>query len=109
MIRSGKVIAVIASVIPILILITASDQYLAEEGDLVFEEGPLPARFPHSMHRIRFRCSVCHDRIFEMKLGSAEMTMALFKSGKYCGECHNGKVGFNIGFETCNRCHSGIP
>ncbi len=86
-------------------------------GDLVFErragpqgsEGILPAVFPHWIHRARFRCYVCHPAIFEMQLGSSEITMAKIREGQYCGKCHNGRIAFNVEFQTCGRCHREPP
>lgn len=43
-----------------------------------------------------------------MKKGANKMSMKLFKQGKFCGECHNGKEAFKIGFGACNRCHKKI-
>ncbi len=80
-------------------------------GDIVFESHGaskelLAPYFPHWKHRIRYRCSVCHEKIFIMERGGNEMNMGLFKEGKFCGECHDGQEAFKIGFGTCNRCHS---
>ncbi len=63
------------------------------------------AVFPHWKHRTRFKCFVCHDKIFKMKLGADNINMDAVRSGKFCGVCHNGKVAFAIGFDTCERCH----
>ncbi len=82
-------------------------------GDIRFErktkgsdEFP-PARFPHWVHRVKFKCFVCHNNSvgFKMKAGSALITMDAIEDGKYCGACHKGKPAFPVGFETCNRCH----
>lgn len=82
-------------------------------GDLVFErrggdEGSssiLPAIFPHWVHRVRFRCYVCHPRPFEMELGANEITMQKIQKGEFCGACHNGRIAFNVDFQSCSRCH----
>jgi c(7)-type cytochrome triheme protein len=83
-------------------------------GDIVWErqgqaEGEAgafdPAVFPHWIHRIRYRCSVCHPALFEMKRGADKITMDAMEKGKFCGACHTGRIAFKIGFETCNRCH----
>lgn len=78
-------------------------------GDITFEreggtEGFAPGYFPHWVHRIHFRCYVCHDAIFPMKRGDA-MTMEQMSAGKLCGTCHNGKVAW--GLDECQRCHVG--
>lgn len=83
-------------------------------GDLVFERqeggqvgsGSIqPAVFPHWVHRARYRCYVCHPAIFEMELGSTEITMEKIREGELCGKCHNGRIAFNVEFQTCARCH----
>jgi len=84
----------------------------AEWGDIAFkrqtqapgDEYP-PATFPHWVHRIQFRCYVCHEDIFQMKAGENPITMEAISAGKYCGTCHNGKIAFGVVFESCQRCH----
>ena len=63
------------------------------------------AVFPHWIHRTQFKCYVCHDDIFKMKLGADKIDMDEVRDGKFCGKCHNGKTAFAIGFDTCERCH----
>lgn len=83
----------------------------AEVGDIEFKresEAPgdyPPATFPHWVHRMQFRCYVCHDDIFQMKAGSNPVTMEAIGQGKFCGTCHNGKIAFGVLFESCQRCH----
>jgi len=64
-----------------------------------------PAVFPHWRHRIRFKCSACHPQIFEMKKGANNITMNAIREGKFCAECHNGNVAFEVSFQSCYRCH----
>jgi c(7)-type cytochrome triheme protein len=86
-------------------------------GDLVFErkgapEGSAsikPSIFPHWVHRARFRCYVCHPKIFEMRQGANDVTMDKIKKGQFCGACHNGRIAFNVEFQTCDRCHTELP
>jgi c(7)-type cytochrome triheme protein len=86
-------------------------------GDLVFErkgekanmEAFPPSVFPHWVHRIRYRCDACHDRLFAMEAGSSEISMAQFKQGEACGACHDGKAAFDDSFENCSRCHRPPP
>jgi c(7)-type cytochrome triheme protein len=87
-------------------------QCLGDEfGDIKFKrksdapgEYP-PAIFPHWLHRMQFRCYVCHDDITKMKAGSNPITMDAIEGGKFCGACHNGKIAFGVVFEACPRCH----
>lgn len=82
-------------------------------GDVTFvrktkgEDDFPPATFSHWNHRVKFKCYVCHNKTvgFEMKAGSAAITMALIDDGKYCGACHKGQPAFAVGFESCTRCH----
>lgn len=68
------------------------------------EEMP-PAKFPHWLHRVRFKCSACHPALFEMKAGANKITMDEILGGKFCGSCHNGKVAWLVSFENCHLCH----
>jgi c(7)-type cytochrome triheme protein len=84
----------------------------AAPGDVLFaregakEGDPLPPSiFPHWVHRIRYRCSVCHPAIFEMEQGANEVTMESINKGQFCGRCHTGKAAFDVDFQTCARCH----
>ena len=82
----------------------------AAPGDLVLDKktratGFDPVVFPHWVHRIHFRCSVCHEQIFEMKRGANEITMEKINQRESCGKCHNGETAFEAGFQACSRCH----
>lgn len=82
-------------------------------GDILFvrktkgDEDFAPAVFPHWVHRVKFKCYVCHNNTvgFQMKAGSTAITMDMIEEGKYCGQCHKGKPAFGVSFETCSRCH----
>ncbi len=83
----------------------------AEVGDIAFtrkvagaDDFP-PAVFPHWLHRMQFKCYVCHEGVFQMKAGANPVTMDAIQQGKYCGACHNGKTAFAPMFEYCSRCH----
>lgn len=64
-----------------------------------------PSRFSHWMHRIRYRCSACHVRLFQERAGSTRTSMAEIAEGKSCGACHNGKLAFGTEIQNCDRCH----
>jgi c(7)-type cytochrome triheme protein len=82
-------------------------------GDVLFvrktkgSDDIAPAVFPHWVHRVQFKCYVCHNNTvgFQMKEGSADITMDTIEEGKHCGQCHKGKTAFGVSFETCTRCH----
>lgn len=94
-----------------LLLVVLAGPGRAVEGDIVFKrkgdaDKDTPAAvFPHWAHRIRFKCYVCHDQIFQMKAGADPVTMDAITDGKFCGACHDGKTAFAVGFDTCARCH----
>ena len=64
--------------------------------------------FPHWIHRILFKCKVCHERLFVMKNGSNDITMNKIDNGNMCGACHNGKLAFSPK-DNCERCHQYNP
>jgi c(7)-type cytochrome triheme protein len=84
-----------------------------EYGDIHIDNfseknGMRPVVFPHWFHRIRFRCSVCHDQLgFAMKKEANRIDMGKIADGKFCGACHNGQVAWAPIY--CNRCHTGLP
>lgn len=63
------------------------------------------ATFPHVVHRLRFRCKVCHLEIFEPKQGANRVTMRAILAGEACGKCHNGTVAFAPDIGNCSTCH----
>lgn len=86
---------------------------MAAPGDIEFKRpegqtaGPVPpAVFPHWIHQIRYRCYVCHPRLFVMKAGGNDVTMQKIQKGEQCGACHNGKTAFKVNFQSCSRCHA---
>jgi c(7)-type cytochrome triheme protein len=85
----------------------------AEYGDVVLNNraekaGMRPVIFSHWLHRIRFKCNVCHSEIgFTMRAGTNDILMTDIKAGKFCGACHNNQIAW--GAENCHLCHSGLP
>lgn len=63
------------------------------------------ARFPHWLHRIRYRCKTCHPSLFDTRAGADTVTMDMMSEGQSCGSCHNGRDAFRGGFGECHRCH----
>lgn len=69
--------------------------------------GIQPVVFPHSKHRIKYTCRVCHTELdFNMKANTTVIREIENRKGKYCGACHNGKVSFKLN-GNCDKCHSG--
>jgi c(7)-type cytochrome triheme protein len=95
----------------VVLAIAAAQAGAGDLGDVKFartvpgtEQIP-PAVFPHSMHRIAYKCGACHDSLFPMKAGSAKITMDAIQEGHSCGTCHNGELAFASTFATCALCH----
>jgi len=63
--------------------------------------------FPHWIHRVQYKCKLCHENIFEIEAGKNPTNMKKIVQGESCGVCHNGKISWNI--ENCERCHSKNP
>ena len=68
------------------------------------KEGLPPVIYPHWIHRIYFKCKVCHNGIFMMRRWVNEISQKEIEAGKQCGICHNGKIAFD-GRRNCRRCH----
>ena len=60
--------------------------------------------FPHWFHRIRYKCKVCHEKIFVMRKGANKISMREIMDGKFCGTCHNGMIAWEP--LECKKCHS---
>jgi c(7)-type cytochrome triheme protein len=53
-------------------------------------------------------CKDCHRGLFSMKYGTAKITHAELKQGRFCGACHNGTLSFSTVDEgKCFACHQG--
>jgi c(7)-type cytochrome triheme protein len=66
--------------------------------------GAPPVVFPHWIHRIEFRCSVCHPDIFQMRAGAHSIMMErMVARGTFCATCHNGTIAWRP--VNCHRCH----
>lgn len=93
--------------------IAAAGMASAEYADIIFNRyseaaGVRPVIFPHWFHRVRFRCKVCHHELgFKMRAGANDMKMTDMINGKFCGMCHNDRIGW--GMQNCDLCHSGKP
>lgn len=95
-------------------LVVSAPVLWAADGDVVLkregEDTSLPrAVFPHWIHRIRYRCYVCHPEPFDMQGSAPPITMDAIMAGRFCGGCHNGRTAWAVDAETCNRCHVQRP
>ena len=81
-------------------------------GAIVFIKPVRAVIFEHEFHLgKKFNCQSCHPDLFTKKAGEVEQkddfTMASFKQGKYCGNCHDGTTAFSVN-TNCNWCHIGV-
>ncbi len=109
MTRAAKAAGVLGLLLAALVsaaLAAPGDFVLPRKGHPEGGEAFPPAVFPHTLHRVLFRCYVCHDSLFKMKLGADHITMEAIGNGRYCGACHNGNTAFEASsFSNCSRCH----
>lgn len=64
--------------------------------------------FSHEVHTEKqgLKCAECHPKVFKMKAGGDEVTMAAINEGKFCGSCHDGKKAFSASDKAnCDKCH----
>ncbi len=87
----------------------ASNVLAVPPGKIVIWEGggQGAVKFEGTEHAEKgYKCESCHPSLFEMKKGSAKMTMDLLNKGQFCGACHNGKVAFSTSDTgKCHECH----
>lgn len=108
-----SIVLVLLVFAPLAVCGAPGARYGQRYGDVVMnkfaeQRGMAPVVFPHSLHRVHFRCNVCHEELgFAMKAGANKIEMANIVQGQYCGACHNGKIAW--GSADCNRCHRGWP
>lgn len=68
------------------------------QGQVIFEEDEHAEK--------GYTCDSCHPSLFQMKKGSAKITMASHSNGQYCGACHNSKTAFGTDNpKKCHECH----
>lgn len=54
-----------------------------------------------------YTCDACHPALFQMKKGTAVMTMEALNRGAFCGHCHNGAAAFSTtDRKKCDKCHA---
>jgi c(7)-type cytochrome triheme protein len=73
-----------------------------------FAGGPMgKVTFDGKVHADKgLKCDACHTKIFQMKKGSAKITMAAMNKGENCGTCHNGTQAFKSSDpKNCGNCH----
>lgn len=88
--------------VPAVLFAVPSGQVITWEGG-----GAGMVKFEGAEHAKKgYKCESCHPSLFQMKKGSAKMTMELLNSGQFCGACHNGKIAFSTSNpKKCHECH----
>ncbi len=81
-----------------------ADIYMDSTRDSMAKADVGAVVFPHWFHRIRYKCKVCHEKIFVMKKGGNNISMREIMDGKFCGTCHNGMIAWEP--LECKKCHS---
>ena len=73
----------------------------------VGDEGKVTFSHENHTEKQKIECKECHTKVFKMKKGADNITMAAMKEGKFCGgACHNGKRAFDASApENCAKCH----
>jgi len=66
-------------------------------------KGEMEVRFNHEKHASPSKCTDCHPRLFQIKKGSNNITLADHNRSKSCFGCHDGKKTFSR--YDCNSCH----
>ena len=80
-------------------------------GDIVMDRRSTanhinPVLFSHWRHRTQFKCYACHPDPFEMRAEANDISMDNLGAGEYCARCHNGRIAFSVGFDSCRTCHA---
>ena len=107
-----KMLLILGTVAGLGLMLYTSSTIAGFYADMVLnskaeKRGMPPVVFPHWIHRIEFKCKVCHPKIFKMRSGANDIDMFKIISGQFCGKCHNGTVAWKP--VQCARCHSGLP
>lgn len=114
-----KIVLVLALALllaPLAWLPGGTGQADAQEGygeDIIFTKPVKGVLFSHKTHveDSGMSCNLCHDKLFQMSALTAQespdFTHKSFKAGKYCGACHDGKMGFPMDAQ-CAKCHTGV-
>ncbi len=109
-------IYIVAGLVIIWLFLFSPATAVAEYGDIILNSKADSMRkaevgdvlFPHWFHRIRYRCSVCHEKIFVLRAGGNDISMSsISEAGEQCGKCHNGMIAWEP--LECDRCHSLEP
>ena len=114
MIQAGKVLSGLLLVLTTVVFILSggpeaeakeyADIYMDATRESMEKADVGAVVFPHWFHRIRYKCKVCHEKIFIMRKGANKISMREIMDGKACGTCHNGQIAWEP--LECKKCHS---
>ncbi len=107
--RRGLLSIILVGVLSVGVIFSADareygDIYMDSTRDSMAKADVGAVVFPHWFHRIRYKCKVCHEKIFVMRRGANNISMADIMDGKACGTCHNGQIAWEP--LECKKCHS---
>ena len=90
------------SMVPSILYAVPAGKVITWEGG-----GQGVVRFEGDEHAEKgYKCNSCHPSLFQMKKGSARITMEFLNKGQYCGFCHNGNTAFATNDpKECHECH----
>lgn len=97
----------IISLLPSILMAGFGDVVVKGNKKTSTQEDVKDVVFPHWIHRIRYKCKLCHEEIFEIEAGKNATTMKKIVGGESCGTCHNGEISWDV--EKCELCHSQEP
>jgi len=99
-------VALIAALCPAAF--AGDDIMLGSKIQSMKKAGVGPVKFPHTFHKKKFKCSICHPGIFADKLGANDISMKKNMDGKFCGSanCHNSQKAFPL--YECAKCHTNV-
>jgi c(7)-type cytochrome triheme protein len=105
MLKSLFVILAVLMISPAVSIGAAGDITINSQGASRKDAGVGAVRFPHALHKKKYKCASCHPKIFKAALGANKITMKLNMDGKFCGSpnCHNSKRAFPL--YECSKCH----
>lgn len=90
------------------VLFVSSAMAVPAGRTLTWKAGSSIVTFNGTIHANKgYSCKDCHPAMFLMKKTSGKMKMGEISSGKYCGECHDGKKAFSAKkIDECVKCHA---
>ncbi len=108
MFKSAFAVLAILLILPVASISAPGDIIIDLQGVSRSKAGVGPVRFPHARHKKRYKCAVCHPRIFKAERGANKITMKLNMNRKFCGSpnCHNSKKAFPLYY--CAKCHTSV-